>query len=100
MSRRREVTEGKQTQGPDEIIAWAITCTPTPTSVTSVTVYENDTGTDVTATVMPAGSATISSSTITLPLLRSLTAGKTYRVEVLYTDGTNSIEPFFYVVCK
>lgn len=97
----REVIEGVQEQGADESIQYQLTVTPAPTSVTAVKVYDawRD-GSDVTATVMPAGTASINGAVITLPNLTALTEGGYYRVEVRYTDGVNVVEPFFRVRCK
>ncbi len=96
----RTVIEGLQTQGPNEEIQYRITCTPAPTSVTGVTVTDLTTGTNVTATVMPSGSASVAAGVITLPTLKALTQGHFYRVAVLYSDGSNKIEPVIEVLCN
>lgn len=98
----REVAEGIQTQGAQERIAYPIMVTPAPASIVEVAVYDMTGETsDVTATVLPSGSASIAGSVITLPLLRDLTANHLYRVEVRYEDSTgNRIEPFFWVRCR
>lgn len=94
----REVAEGQQPQGVDEAIAYQVLCDPAAVSVVGITVYdETNASADVTATVMPSGTATVSGGNIILPLLRDLTVGHLYRVEVAYSDGTNTIEPYFYV---
>ncbi len=97
MANTRRIT-GPGAQGVDEIIAYQVQCTPAASVVVSVKVYDTTDGdTDVTATVMPAGTATVSGGNITLPLLRDLEARHVYRVEVRYSDGTNTLEPFFMV---
>ena len=94
----REVLEGEQPQGVDEAIAYRVLCDPAAVSVEGVTVYdETNASEDVTATVMPAGMATVSGGNIILPLLQDLTVGHLYRVEVAYSDGVNTIEPYVYV---
>lgn len=98
MSNSRGVVEGLQVQGVDEILVYSITVSPAPSSVSQVKVYDETASfLDVTATVMPTGSASYSGSVITLPALKLLTEGHVYRVEVLYGDGTNTFEPYFRV---
>lgn len=95
----REVTEGPVKQGADEAIRYRIACTPAPVSVVAVNVYDETVDyADVTATCMPAGSATINDGSIVLPLLQNLTIGHSYRVEVQYSDGISTIEPWIRVI--
>lgn len=94
----REVIEGQQPQGKDEAIAYHLLCDPPAVTVTAVKVYdETNASEDVTSTVMPAGDATADGGNIILPLLQSLTADHMYRVEVKYSDGTNTLEPYLLV---
>ena len=93
----RRVLEGTQTQGQDEAIQYRLNCTPPAASVIAVTVWDETTVEDVTAAVLAAGEATVSGGAITLPLLSGLTARHIYRVEVRYSDGTNTLEPYFQV---
>lgn len=89
----RIVKEGTQAQGVDEEIVYSITTTPwggTPTSP-AVAVKDED-GSDVTSTVMPSGSPTVNGDVITLPAMKSLSAGMLYRVEVKFTSGGNVLE--------
>ncbi len=98
MATTREVLEHKQLQGADEAISYHLLCTPPAVSVGTVKVYdETNASADVTTTVMPAGSASVSGGNIILPLLRNLTAGHLYRVDVQYSDGTNTLEPYMRV---
>ena len=92
----RRVLEGTQTQGQDEAIQYRLNCTPPAASVIAVTVWDETTVEDVTADVT-TGEATVSGGAITLPLLSGLTARHIYRVEVRYSDGTNTLEPYFQV---
>lgn len=96
----REVLEGRQEQGRDESVRYRLVVDPAPSSVLAVKVYDTtDLTTDIAATVMPSGNPTISGDEITLANLTGLTLGKTYRVEVSYTDDVNTLEPWFEVVC-
>lgn len=100
LSKTREVAEGTQPQGVDEIITYTIDVSnweSTP-SVSSVVVKQVSDGSDVTATVMPAGSESVSGDIITLKPLKSLTADVRYKVEVLFTAGGSTYETFFFVV--
>ena len=92
----REVTEGLLRQGVDEQVRYTIAATPTPVTVGTVTVTDETTGTDVTETVAP-GEASLQAGAILLPVLKELTAGHLYRVEVQYSDGFSTLEPFFRV---
>jgi hypothetical protein len=103
MAIAREVKEGRQAQGTEEQIAYTVTTTPwgsTPTSI-SVKVWDVTRGKrlDVTSTVMPTNSPTASGDVITLSLLKLLTVGHTYRVEVKFTASGNVFEPYFFVEC-
>lgn len=95
----REVVEGKQYQGTDEVIAYTLDVTNIGSSPTSPSVIVKDVtnGTTVTATVMPTNSPSVGGNVITLSALRSLTAGVLYRVEVQYTLSGNTLESYFYV---
>lgn len=100
-SQLREVVEGRQYQGEDESIAYALTTTNwggTPTSP-SVAVFDVRNGNyhDVTSVVMPTNSPSINGDVITLSHLANLTAGRVYRVEVQFTSGGNDLEAYFEV---
>jgi len=97
---RREVIEGKQTQGKDETITYTITVSPAPTSIVGVYIFDQEaSATDIKTTHMPTGSTSFLASVITLPPLTALVRGHTYRVEVRYSDGVNVIEPYMVVYC-
>lgn len=96
-----EVAEGIQYQSSSEEISWKITTTEygsDPSNV-SVAVYEEGNSTAVTSTVMPVNSPSVDGDVITLSPLKSLTRGKTYRVEVLFDTGGNTTECYFRVKC-
>jgi hypothetical protein len=95
---------GAQYQGVGESIAYQLDMTNWTTAPTGPTpkVYdESNASADVTTTVMPAGSASVSGATITLPLMTALTLGHVYRVEVAFTGpGSNVPKPWFEVICE
>lgn len=99
---RREVIEGVQYQGEDEVIAYTVdvgaiaeALGSPPASV--AVVVKDDRGAVVTATVMPVNTPSVAGNVISLSPLRSLTAGVLYRVEAGYTIGGNVLESYFYV---
>ncbi len=95
----RYVKEGLQTQGVDEKVIYTITTTPwgtSPASLAAVVKDESAANQDVTSTVMP-GTPSAVGDVITLPQLKSLTAGHLYRVEVKFDANGNTLECFFEV---
>jgi hypothetical protein len=54
---------------------------------------------DVSATVFPTNSPSVSSAVATLSPLRELTKGHTYRIEVLGVEGSSYHEAYFRVEC-
>ena len=95
----REVVEGNQVQGINEVIAYSIDTANwggSPTNVSAVVKKVSD-GLDVTSTVMNPNSPSVSTDTITLSPLDTLTEGEVYRVEVQFDIGTDTFECFFYV---
>jgi hypothetical protein len=102
MANNREVAEGMQFQGEDEIIAYTLDVTAVGSSPTSVSVVVKtaDTGQNVTATVMPVNTPTVQNNVITLSPLKLLTNGQDYKVEVKYVIAGNTLESYFYVRCQ
>ena len=96
----REVIQGLQEIGEDESIQYTLTVSPAPAvgSTPAITMLDED-GWEAVAV---SGSATVSGSTISLPLIQGsgLTRNHVYRVQVRYTDGVNTLEPYFRVECK
>jgi hypothetical protein len=94
---------GRFVQGEDEQIPYQIITTNwgvTPGSIVAVAKSVTDGYADVTATVMP-GTPTASGDTISLPVLKSLTAGKFYRVEVKFTPTAGGVfEGYFEVTAE
>jgi len=97
-----EVSSGLLYQGKDERLAYSITTTNWEAAPTSPTVvaYDENGWVDVTTTVFPTNSPSASGDVITLSLLRDLTAGHTYRIEVKFTVSSNIWECFFRVKCE
>lgn len=88
----RRIIESPLYQGEDEQIVYSLTTTPWGSSPTGVSVVVKDAdGTDVTSSVT-SGSATVSGDVITLPTIKSLTAGEEYRLEVKFTTGGDVME--------
>ncbi len=98
-SKTREIAEGPQHQGVDEIIVYTITTTKWVSSPTlsAVVVKLVSDGSDVTSVVMPSGSGSESGDVITLPALKLLTAAEDYKVEVKFTAGGNTYECYIPV---
>ena len=97
-----EVVEGTLYQTSDERLAHSITTTSWVSNPSSPSVKAFDEGAndkDVTTTVYPSNSPSVSSDTINLSLLRDLTRGHTYRIEIQFTVGSNIYECFFRVKC-
>lgn len=106
MASVREIKEGRQEQGIEEEVTYTLTVpttwgTPSGTPTVKVFSYIDRTYTDVTSTVMPTGSASIASQVITLPELKLLTEGVTYRVEVKFdTSGGGVMEAYAWIEAK
>ena len=98
---KHEVNEGIQEQSSDEVIAYDVTTTPWGGSPSSVTVkaYDEKTGTDVTATILPVNSPTVLGDVITLSPLRALTVLHIYRIEVKFTSAGQVLELYFRIQC-
>lgn len=102
MSEILEVKEGVKFQSADEELAYSITTTAWVSSPTSpsVVAYDELTHSVVTDTVFPGGQpGAPDGDVITLKLLKDLTRGRTYRIEVQFTVGSNVYECFFRVSC-
>jgi len=102
----REILEGRQEQGTEEEITYTLTVpatwgTPTGTPTVKAYSYDGTTYTDVTSTVIPAGSASVASQVITLPEIKSMTADVTYRIEIKFTTSEGNImEAYGWIDCK
>jgi hypothetical protein len=97
----REATGELAPQGQNESCVYAMTVDPAPASVIGVYVFDEKAPTvDIKATHMPSGAASIAGSIITLPALTALVDGHAYRIEVRYSDGAQTLEPYFIVYCE
>lgn len=92
----REVIEGKQAQGTNEQVAYAIEL-PSGTSPESpefglwdVTAGKRE---DVAASHL-AGDATVSGDVVTSPLVFGLTEGHTYRLMLTYVSAGNTLSTY------
>jgi len=97
-----EVAEGAREQSSKETKVYSITTTnleSAPTSPTATVYDESDNDTDVTATVMPSGSNSASGDVITLKPLTALTARHNYRIEVVFTVGSNIHNRYLLIKC-
>ena len=106
MTQTREILEGPQEQGAEEIVTYTLTVpttwgTPTGTPTVKAYSYIDQAYTDVTSTVIPTNAPTVASQVITLSPLKLLTVGVLYRVEVLFaTSEGNTFEAFGWVQCN
>lgn len=106
MSDIREIKEGRQTQGVEEEVSYTLTVptswgTPTGTPTVKTYSYVSGSYTDVTSTVMPVGSGNIAAPTVTLPELKLLTEGVSYRVEVKFNTTEGDVkEAYAWIDCK
>ena len=92
MSVSRKIKESPLRQGVDEQIAYALTTTPWGSSPSSVAVVVKDNNdADVSANCL-SGSASVSGDVITTPVVKSLVAGKRYRLEIRFTVSGNICE--------
>jgi len=64
----------------------------------SVEVIKMSDGSDVTSSVT-SGSPSVSGQTITLPMLQSLVAGQSYRVNIQYNKDGNTIIDYVFMDC-
>lgn len=92
------IEEGRQQQDPGEEVIRSIDVTKVGTAAgtvtaTSVKVYKESDGSDITTTVMPDGAPSIAGQVVALPLMKNLTTGESYLVVLFYTkDSSKMIE--------
>lgn len=82
----REIKESPWEQGTEEQRSYSLTTTPwgsTPSSV-AVKLYQLPDLTDVSATYL-SGATSVTDDVITTPIVASLVAGVTYRMEIKFT---------------
>lgn len=88
---------GEVEQGIAEEIPYTITTTLWGASPSAFTVTAKQAGNDVTSTVIPSGSATVSGNVITLPVIKSLTADLQYRIDTKFTTGGAKFVAWFLI---
>lgn len=97
----RIIIESPLFQGSDEQIAYKLTTTPwgsTPTSITAkIYLVETNVWTDYSTSCFGATTSTVSGDVITLPTVKSLTAGSKYRLEIKFSSGGNIFEPYVII---
>ena len=102
MSSVFEVAEGIQRLTSDETQIFTINTSKVrsgPTVSTVIVYDESDNDADVTSTVMPAGAHTSAGDVITLKPLTALTLNHFYRIEGLFSIGSNISEFIMMVKC-
>jgi len=87
-------------QGIDETVIYSVDMTAlgTPTTPTAKAwkVITDANYTDVTTTIMPTGSCSVSGNTITLPGVKSLSLKNTYRIVITAAySGGNTLSAYF-----
>jgi hypothetical protein len=97
----REVAEGRQVQGEDEVITYTITTTNWASAPTTPSMVVKDAaGTDVSTTVA-GGAITAVGDVITLKTISKLVRDESYRVEVKFTAGSGAPwECYFWIDCE
>ena len=98
MASSRKFKESPMPQAPGEKVAYLLTTTPWGSSPTSPVVTIKQNGLDVTADVT-SGSASVASDVITTPLIQDLTAGKVYRIDVLFVTAGNTFKAHGLIKC-
>jgi hypothetical protein len=89
-------------QTPNERVIYTIDTTNwggTPTSPSAKAYDEGNSDTDVTTTLFPTNSPSVSSDDIALSLLRAMTVAHTYRIETAFTNGYGTQECIFKANC-
>lgn len=98
----RNVNEGIKYQGVDEEQEYTVTTTPWGSSPSNVTVVVKDITAgfvDVSAAVL-SGSPNVVGDVITTPKVKSLTAGRAYRMEIKFTSGRNIYECYVGIIAE
>ena len=98
------VEDGLLIQHPDESIIRTVdfdkATTAGSVSSPAAKAFDEGTGEEVTSTVFPTNTPSVSTLVVTLSLLTALTDNKTYRIEVSASDGTNTLVSVHRVRCQ
>ena len=96
-----EVAEGIRYQASTETRVYTITTTnlvSAPQNPSAV-VFDESVDEDVTSTVMPSGSHSVSGDVITLKPLTSLTNNHSYKIWVTFVVGASTYKRYLIVKC-
>ena len=74
-----------------------VTATPTAAAAFAYDVTGERKGVIVTSTIL-SGSASIASTTLTTPLVQSLTLGHTYEIHIKFTTDGTQVEKRYFVI--
>ena len=83
-----------------EVISYKIVTTGWGGSPTNVIVKAYRGGNDVTDTVFPTNSPSVSGDDINLSPLLNLTSGYTYEIKIQFTSGGNALKKTMQVACN
>jgi hypothetical protein len=99
MPRSVQIIGSPEQQRPDERVAYEVTIDGSYASPSAPVskLYDTADETDVSSTKL-LGSAAIASQVFTSPLVISLLAGHTYRLEFQFASGGNTFEPYLIIV--
>lgn len=102
MPRQLTITGSPERQRPDERVAYSITLDSSYSSPSSAAcklydVTDPSAETNVSATKL-LGSASVNGQVLTTPLVISLVAGRTYRLECQFVSGGNTFEPYLMLM--
>ena len=99
------VNESPKVQTPQESLAYSLTTTPwcsSPTGVTLIVwdVTDENNPVDVTSSTTAGSNGTLGDA-ITTKRIQSLTLGKNYRVDILFSDASsNTYEAALKILCR
>uniref|UniRef100_A0A6M3KY09 Uncharacterized protein n=1 Tax=viral metagenome TaxID=1070528 RepID=A0A6M3KY09_9ZZZZ len=97
-----EVMESPVEQASYEQVAYVLDTTNaggSPGTSPNTRLYQISNATQLTGTTYLSGSATVSTNNITTPIIKGLSGGQTYRLEVDWAYGSNRIGVFCLIKC-
>ena len=97
-----EVMESPVEQASFEQIAYVLDTTSaggSPGTAPNVRLYKISDASALTGTTYLSGSTSVSTNNITTPLVKGLSGGQTYRLEVDWAYGSNRIGVFCLIKC-
>lgn len=96
----RQIIQSPLFQGREEQIAYTLNTQPWGGSPSSITVKIYDASSVDQSVTLLSGAASVSGHIITLPVVKSLTVGQWYRLEVKFTSGGNIFETWVDIYCQ